>query len=92
MTTGGYVQSQIHDRVVGILADLFQLDIAPTGDDIHRDSVPEWDSVSHLHLVLELEEVFGVALSDQEVVGIASARDITALLERRGVITAPTAA
>ena len=79
------MQSQIHERVVGILTDLFQLDHAPVANDIHRDQVVEWDSVSHLHLILEVEEAFGIELADGEVVEIASARDITTLLERRGI-------
>lgn len=79
------MQSQIHGRVVSIMTDLFQLEDVAATTDIHRDQVAEWDSVSHLHLILEVEEAFGVELADAEVVGIASARDITALLERRGV-------
>ena len=81
------MQSQIHDRVVGILTDLFQLDNVPNANDIHRDEVADWDSVSHLHLILEVEEAFGVELADGEVVEISSARDITTLLERRGIST-----
>lgn len=87
MSTGGNVQSPIHDRVVSILTDLFQLDTVPVANDIHRDQVAEWDSVSHLHLILEVEETFGIELADGEVVEIASARDITTLLERRGIST-----
>ena len=79
------MQSQIHGRVVSILTDLFQLDSVPTTSDIHRDQVAEWDSVNHLHLILEVEEAFGVELADGEVVEISSARDITTLLERRGI-------
>ncbi len=85
MNPGGDVQSQIHGRVVSILTDLFQLDNLPATHDIHRDQVAEWDSVSHLHLILEVEETFGVELADREVVEISSARDITMLLERRGI-------
>lgn len=81
------MQSPIHDRVVSILTDLFQLDTVPVANDIHRDQVAEWDSVSHLHLILEVEETFGIELADGEVVEIASARDITTLLERRGIST-----
>jgi acyl carrier protein len=92
MIPGGEVQSRIHGRVLCILADLFQIDIAPDAKDLHRDEVAEWDSVSHLHLVLELEESFAIALSDEEVVTLSSARDITSLLVRRGVSVATTAA
>ncbi len=85
MTIGEDVQSQIHGRVVSIMTDLFQLEEVASTSDIRRDEVAEWDSVSHLHLILEVEEAFGVELADREVVEIASARDITVLLERRGV-------
>jgi acyl carrier protein len=84
------VNTDLHQQVVEIFADIFQLDLDPATTDIKRDTVEQWDSVNHLRLVLELEQVFGVTLSDDDVLGIASLRDVEAVLTRHGVDGAST--
>ncbi len=46
-------------RVLGISPD----DI---NDDSSMDNLNEWDSVKHLNLVLAIEEIFGVSLTEEQ--------------------------
>ena len=78
------VDPELHQKVVAIFADIFQIEIESGVQDIDRDEIEAWDSVNHLRLVVEIEEVFEVALSDEEVTAIASLRDVEKLLINRG--------
>jgi acyl carrier protein len=81
----GVVNADLHQQVVGIFADVFQLDLGPSLANVVRGDVRTWDSVNHLRLVMELEQTFGITLSDDDVLGMASLRDAEAALARHGV-------
>ncbi len=52
-------------------------------DDSSPDSLPSWDSVTHLNLVVSLEEVFGVAFSPEETMELTSLRLIRLMLDEK---------
>ena len=49
------------------------------------ETVSEWDSVSHMHLILELEDVFGVSLSPADALDMTSVGAVRAILRRHNV-------
>jgi acyl carrier protein len=46
---------------------------------------PSWDSVSHMALVAELEERFGIALETDDMIDMSSYAKAIEILRRRGV-------
>lgn len=38
-----------------------------------RDSIQEWDSLKHMHLIMALEEEFGIEFDDREVSALSGA-------------------
>lgn len=54
--------------------------------EMRAEDVPDWDSFSHLKLILLIEESFNISLSTEEVVGIKSVQDVVALLENRNLV------
>jgi acyl carrier protein len=80
------ISPELHREVVGMFAEVFQIEIVSELRDLMRSEVDGWDSVNHLRLIAEIEEVFHVSLSDEEVTRIASLRDVEMLLAERGVI------
>ena len=79
------MDADVRSQVTAMLADLFQVEIAADAGDVRRDEIAGWDSISHLHLVLELEQTFQIAIGDDEVVELNSLGDILALLASRGI-------
>jgi len=75
--------SDLRRRLAAIFADVFQVEVDPDGPDLRRDDLEVWDSVNHFRLVMELEQAFAVALSDDEVTELMSLRDVETLLARR---------
>jgi acyl carrier protein len=51
-------------------------------DALSFQSVPEWDSLSHIGLMLALEDTYGVAIGDDDVIELTSVGAIRAYLAR----------
>ncbi len=81
----GAATSTLHQQVVSILNDVLLLTLPPQTGDVDRAQVEQWDSVNHLRLVMELEQVFSVALSDDDVLDMQSLGQIEAVLRRHGI-------
>ncbi len=50
-----------------------------------NQNLPEWDSLGHITLIVELESTYGVSLSPDETLQITSVAAIKTLLAARGV-------
>lgn len=53
-------------------------------EDTSPDTVPAWDSVTHLNLVMAIEEAFGVSFTPEETMEMTSVKLIRLLLEEKG--------
>jgi acyl carrier protein len=70
-------------RIRSILAEVFGLNPADVGPDTSTDTVPAWDSLQHLTVVLSLEEEFDVHFDDEETVSLVSFPLIVAIVNER---------
>ena len=50
----------------------FSIDESVLGDDLLYNSIPEWDSVGHMSMIAELEEVFEVMLEMDDIIDFSS--------------------
>lgn len=55
-------ESLLKNTVAGVLG----VNIDEINDESSMDSLHQWDSVKHLNLVLAIEEVFGVSLTEEQ--------------------------
>jgi acyl carrier protein len=69
---------QVLSRVVGAPAESIDDDSSP-------DSLEGWNSASHLHLILSLEEEFGISLSPEDAMEMLSVRLIEQVLQEKGI-------
>lgn len=56
------------------------------GDSLAYQSVPEWDSISHMILISQLEEDFDVSLETDDVIDMSSFAKAKEILSKHGVI------
>jgi acyl carrier protein len=58
--------------------------IAPNDitDELEYQSIPEWDSVSHLVLVTELENAYGITIEMEDVLTMGTVAKIKELLKK----------
>lgn len=77
--------SRAEDRLCRTLAALLGVPAEGLDDDASPDTVSEWDSLSHLNLVMALESEFGVSLSAEDALQMRNVAAIRRLLGARGV-------
>ena len=74
-------------RLERIFAEIFWTDPGPVSEKT-RENTASWDSLAHLNLVLSIEQEFGIALADHEVVDMttfaAALEIVRAKLRARG--------
>jgi acyl carrier protein len=57
-------------------------------DELEYQSIPEWDSVSHLVLVTELEAAYGITIDMEDVLTMGSVAKVRELLQKYNVAIA----
>ena len=74
----------LHDQLVSILADVFQVELPASLEDVTQDELEEWDSFNHLRLVSDLEDIFQITIDDEDIPEMTSLKQVKALLQRYG--------
>ena len=72
-----------YDSVRSIIADIMQVPIDLVGLDSTNENLQGWDSLSHLNLMLALENEFEVAFDKNEVMDCLSLISIVSLLDSK---------
>lgn len=67
-------------------ARMLNINISKVNDDLAYDSVPEWDSVAHMILVTELENVFDVMLDTDDVIDMSSVGKAKEILAKYQIV------
>lgn len=73
------------ERVYQVVAQVLGVPPAEIDENASPDTVAAWDSMSHLRLVVALEEAFGVSLSDEDVTDMLSVGLMVRILRDQGV-------
>lgn len=71
-------------RLIDTLSRVFNVDPSTITPETSPATLPSWDSVGHINLVLELEEVFGVRFSSETIPTLDSARTLQAAIDALG--------
>ncbi len=64
-----------------IMATVLTVDITAIDSEASMDTLPSWDSLRHMNLVLALEEEFKVVIPDEDAGNITSYKLIKLVLE-----------
>ena len=87
--TGGVPDGErLSRRLDEILSSVLDISLEAAAADPVRSQVPSWDSMTHLRLVMELEDAFGIVLDDAEIVDIESVGAVRFLVRRRLAVAA----
>lgn len=60
------------DRLSGVMASVFGIDAAAVSDTDSPTTLPQWDSVGHLELMLAIEAEFGFQFSTDEIASLTN--------------------
>jgi citrate synthase len=68
-------------RLANVVANALRVDPAALTDDLEFNSIPEWDSINHVALILSLEETYGLTISDDQIIALTRYSAIREFIE-----------
>jgi acyl carrier protein len=77
------VSDDILSRVQSIMADTFDDDDLTVTADTTAADVEDWDSLSHIRLVVAIEREFGIKFSNAEIEGLQNVGDLVRAIEAK---------
>jgi|LauGreDrversion4_2_1035121.scaffolds.fasta_scaffold76496_3 acyl carrier protein len=67
-----------------IFAKVFSVPPQSVTDDVRIRDFTAWDSMSHMHLIFQLEESFGVQLTGDQIADMVTVSDARRFLRQQG--------
>ena len=76
-------RNEILSRVEEIFREELELDELTLTDETTADDVEEWDSLSHVQLVVALEKTFGIKFTSREILSWDNIGDLVDCIEKK---------
>ena len=76
-------RSAIFSELSEIFADVLDLDDLVLTDATTADDVEEWDSLSHIRLIVSVERTFGLKFSNADIESMKSVGDLVNLISAK---------
>ena len=74
-----------NQKLINSFQEALGLDTSSIVDSLTYQSVPEWDSISHMILISQLEVDFNVSLETDDVIDMSSFAKAREILAKHGV-------
>ncbi len=58
----------MEDRIKNVMAAVLKISVKDINDEASPDTIETWDSLTHMNLVVALEEEFNIQFTDEEIV------------------------
>jgi acyl carrier protein len=74
---------EINSKLTSVFRDIFSdptLEIRP---EMTADDVADWDSLSHINLILSVEKAFNIKLTTREVRSMKNVGDFTDIIKQK---------
>ena len=75
--------AQIYARLTQVFHDVFQDDSLVLAPDMTADEVADWDSMSHIRLVISVERAFAVKFSAADIGTLKNVGDLVGLIRAK---------
>ncbi|SFW34667.1 Acyl carrier protein [Sinomicrobium oceani] len=69
----------------GVFAKAFEIPVDNVNDQLEYQGIAEWDSMSHLVLVTELENSYEISIDMEDILEMGSVEKIRVILQKYGV-------
>jgi acyl carrier protein len=63
----------------------FSIGESTLGEQLHYQSIPEWDSVGHMTLIAEIEEKFNITIEIDDIIDFSSYNKGKEILMKYGI-------
>jgi acyl carrier protein len=69
-----------------LVAQVFGLHVSQVTDATSNQNIPEWDSLGHVNLIMQVESHYGVSLSTEEALALTNVETLKRTLSELGVV------
>jgi acyl carrier protein len=76
-------ESEIRDKLAGIFREVFDDPSIAIADSMTAKDVPNWDSITHVDLIVSVEKAFRVSFTTREVKSLENVGDFVRLIASR---------
>lgn len=73
----------VYSRLTTIFHDVFDDDAIVVTPDLTADDVPEWDSLSHIRLMLAVQKAFNIKMSAAQIASLKTVGDLANLVRAK---------
>jgi len=74
-------RQEIFEKVNEVFSDIFDEDITVTAETTSAD-IEEWDSLTHITLISEVEDAFGMKFAMKDVLGMQNVGEMAEIIEK----------
>ncbi len=74
-------RQEIFEKLNEVFSDVFDEDITVTGETTSSD-IEDWDSLTHITLISEVEDTFGIKFSMKDVLGMKNVGEMADIIEK----------
>jgi acyl carrier protein len=85
LRTAAMDAADIYPRLTDIMRDVFDDENLVVGPELTADDVEEWDSLTHLRLMLTIQKSFGVKFSAGEIGTLKNVGDLARLIQAKAL-------
>lgn len=73
-------------RLEKVIREVFPIEEETIDENWTSDDIPDWDSVGHLNLIMEIEKAFDIKIEIEEMFEVEKLGDIIPILQKRNVL------
>lgn len=74
---------EIHPQLTAVFRDVFDNPTLEIADATTAQDVADWDSITHVNLIVAVEKAFNTTFTTKEVKALANVGDFIALIAKR---------
>jgi acyl carrier protein len=78
--------TKLNERLEKVIREVFPIEGDIIDENWTSDDIPDWDSVGHLNLIMEIEKEFDIKIEIEEMFEVEKLGDITTILKKRNVL------
>ncbi|WKD86112.1 Acyl carrier protein [Polaribacter huanghezhanensis] len=72
-------------KLIEAFCNALEIEASIVKDDLQYQSIEQWDSISHMILIAELEDVFDVEIDTDDVIDMSSVAKSKEILNKNGI-------
>ncbi|WP_281932463.1 acyl carrier protein [Roseibium album] len=76
-------KSDLLNDLTEIFEDVMDVEDLELHDGLTADDVEEWDSLSHVRLIVAIEQKYGIKFTNSEIESLRKLKDVTDLIQAK---------